>query len=766
MPGWKRKSTAPQDTTSAISRRERLKRSVYRYGLGVLITAAVMLLTPTGVFDRLERIAYDVRLRLTLSHQPHKDIVIADIDEAALQALGRWPWRRDKMAALTDTLFNHYMIGALGFDIVFAEADDSSGKRYLTELARGKLAGDTELAATLARVDQHMDLDAQFAQALRDKPTVLGYPFDTTGGASHQSTGALPPSVVDEKLAAWMTGTAPHAKSFAANLPVLQQAAAGGGHINPKIDLDGVIRSVPMVIEHQSKLYEALSVALVRQLIGAETIEPVFDNAPDPAARPELAGFNLVSPLGKWFVPTDEKGHALVPYRGPYRTFPYISIADIIQRKVPTEALAGKIVIIGATAPGLLDLRATPVANAYPGVEVHANLMAGILDKKIPLRPKYEQEFDLAQMALLGLLLTWLLPRMKPWRAWGVTLSLTALLLMGNFIVWRDHAIAMPIVPTAALIFGLLLGYMGWGYLVESASKRQFSALFGQYVPPELVEQMAEDPTRYSMEGRNADLTVLFSDVRDFTSISEKLDAKQLSHLINEYLTEMSDIIRSQFQGTLDKYIGDAIMCFWGAPVAQDDHARRAVLAALAMHKRMREMEPMLIEKYGFPLHIGVGVNSGQMTVGDMGSNIRRAYTVMGDNVNLGSRLEGLTKNYGVGVMVSESTLAATPDIGYRLLDRVRVKGKQIPIAVYQPVGLLAELSDDIKARLGQWEEVLQAYFAQDWQRAEDLLRPLIGHNLWHNEDYLYKLYLERIAHYRAEPPPADWDGVTTFTTK
>lgn len=751
---------------AVLSRRERLKKSLYRYGLGVVITATVMLLTPTGIFDRLERIAYDTRLRATLTHTPHPDIVIADIDEASLQLLGRWPWRRDKMAALVDTLFGHYLIGALGFDVVFAEPDDSSGKRYLGELAKSKLAGDADFAEMLSRAARHMDLDQQFADALADKPTVLGYPFDTTATAANKNSGALPPSVIDETLAAWMKGSVPHAGGYTGNLAVLQKAAAGGGHINPKVDIDGVIRNVPVVIEYQSKLYEALGVSLVRQLLGAEKIEPVFDNKPDPREKPELAGFNLVSPLGQYFIPTDEKGYALVPYRGTYRTFPYISIADIVKRKVPADALAGKIVIIGATAPGLLDLRATPVANVYPGVEVHANLMAGILDHKIPLRPKYEKEFDLVQMALLGLLLTWLLPKLKPFRAWGLTLSFTALLLVGNFMAWSKYAIAMPIVPTAALIFSLLLGYMGWGYLVESASKRQFSALFGQYVPPELVEQMAEDPKRYSMEGRAADLSVLFSDVRDFTSISEKLDAKTLSHLINEYLTEMSDIIRTDYQGTLDKYIGDAIMCFWGAPVEQPDHARRAVLAALAMHKRMREMEPMLIEKYGFPLHIGVGVNSGTMTVGDMGSNIRRAYTVMGDNVNLGSRLEGLTKNYGVGVMVSESTYAAVPEMGYRLLDRVRVKGKQIPIAVYEPVGLTEELSDDIKARLATWQQALDAYFAQDWDKAAALLQPLIGQSLWHNEDYLYKLYLERIEHYRKEPPPAEWDGVTTFTTK
>lgn len=746
--------------------RQGLTRYLSRYGLGVVITAVVMLLTPTGIFDRLERMAYDTRLRLTLTKQPHPDIVIADIDEAALQTLGRWPWRRDKMAALTQTLFEHYMIGALGFDIVFAEPDDSSGKRYLTELAKTRLAQDETFTDLLARAGRYMDLDQQFADVLRDKPTVLGYPFDTTEGNKSTSTGALPDSVIDPALGAWMVGTARHAKGYTGNLAVLQQAAAGGGHINPKVDLDGVIRSVPVVIEHQGKLYESLGVSLVRQLLGADTIEPVFDNAPNPAEKPELAGFNLVSPLGQWHIPTDGQGNALVPYRGPYGTFPYLSLGEIYKRTVPTDALAGKLVIIGATAPGLLDLRATPVANVYPGVEVHANLMAGILDKKIPLRPKYEQEFDLAQMALIGLLLTWLLPKMKPFRAWGLTLSFTALLLVGNIMVWSKYAIAMPIVPTATLIFSLLLGYMGWGYLVESASKRQFSSLFGQYVPPELVEQMAADPTSYSMEGRNAELTVLFSDVRDFTSISEKLDAKQLSHLINEYLTEMSDIIRSQYQGTLDKYIGDAIMCFWGAPVAQPDHARRAVLAALAMIRRMREMEPTLIETYGFPLHIGVGINSGTMTVGDMGSNVRRAYTVMGDNVNLGSRLEGLTKNYGVGIMVSESTRAAVPEIGYRLLDRVRVKGKLIPIAVYEPVGLIDALSDAIKERLAMWQTALDAYFQQDWAHAKAVLAPLVGQSLWHNEDYLYKVYLERIAHYEQDPPPADWDGVTTFTTK
>jgi adenylate cyclase len=303
---------------------------------------------------------------------------------------------------------------------------------------------------------------------------------------------------------------------------------------------------------------------------------------------------------------------------------------------------------------------------------------------------------------------------------------------------------------------------MSWGYFVETRTKGQFTELFGQYVPPELVDEMARDPQAYSMAGRNVELTVLFSDVRGFTTISEGLEPQELSHLMNEYLGAMTEVVRKN-RGTLDKYIGDAIMAFWGAPVADPEHARHAVLTAIAMQKELKLLaEPFRAR--GWPeLHIGVGVNTGMMTVGDMGSPVRKAYTVMGDAVNLGSRLESITKQYGVGIIVGPQTHDLLKDMVFRELDKVRVKGKDEPVAIYEPLGLAGEVSAEVLAQLKTWQHALRLYRAQDWEQAE-----LQFYNLSRQapECKLYQLYLARVAHWQKEPPGADWDGVTTFETK
>ena len=312
------------------------------------------------------------------------------------------------------------------------------------------------------------------------------------------------------------------------------------------------------------------------------------------------------------------------------------------------------------------------------------------------------------------------------------------------------------------MVFLLYAFNMSWGYFVESRSKRQFTELFGQYVPPELVDEMARNPESYSMDGRKAELTVLFSDVRGFTTISEGLEPDQLAALMNEYLGAMTQVIRRQ-RGTLDKYIGDAIMAFWGAPVDDPEHARHAVATAIEMQSALVELNKTLMTK-GWPeLHIGVGVNTGTMTVGDMGSPVRKAYTVMGDAVNLGSRLEGITKQYGVGIIVGETTREKLKkEVVFRELDRVRVKGKEEPVGIYEPLGFEGQLSKELANEVKMWNQALRAYRSQDWDQAEVTLLNLSRTN----PRYLYEIYGKRIAHYRKEPPGAEWDGVTTFETK
>jgi adenylate cyclase len=304
---------------------------------------------------------------------------------------------------------------------------------------------------------------------------------------------------------------------------------------------------------------------------------------------------------------------------------------------------------------------------------------------------------------------------------------------------------------------------MAYGYFVESRSKRQFTELFGQYVPPELVDKMAEDPQKYNMEPKAAELTILFSDVRGFTSISESLKPEDLREYINEYLTTMSQIIRGGHHGTLDKYIGDAIMAFWGAPVDDAQHARNGVLAGLAMQKECKALNDKFVAR-GWPtLKIGVGVNSGNVRVGDMGSQIRRAYTVMGDAVNIASRLEGRTKTYGVGILVGEATRNAIKDMVFREVDRIKVKGKDLAITIFEPLGLDSELDRNVLEELKLWHQTLRAYRAQQWDAVE---LNLLNLQRMSPECQLYHLYADRVTAFRRNPPPAGWTGVTAFDEK
>ncbi len=303
---------------------------------------------------------------------------------------------------------------------------------------------------------------------------------------------------------------------------------------------------------------------------------------------------------------------------------------------------------------------------------------------------------------------------------------------------------------------------MSWGYFVESRSKRQFTELFGQYVPPELVDKMAEDPEKYSMEGKSEELTVLFSDIVGFTSISESLTPKELSQFINDYLTAMSLVIRSN-RGTLDKYIGDAIMAFWGAPVADPEHARQAVISAMAMQAELEQLRAQMRAR-GWPeIRIGVGVNTGSMSVGDMGSKLRKAYTVMGDAVNLSSRLEGLTRVYGVGILVGPHTRQAVKDVVFREIDRVKVKGKDEPVDIFEPMGIEGQVEQKVLDEIELWHKALKAYRAQNWDEAE---MELSNAQRMSPECRLYQLYLERVGQCRIDPPGPDWDGVTAFKTK
>jgi adenylate cyclase len=390
-------------------------------------------------------------------------------------------------------------------------------------------------------------------------------------------------------------------------------------------------------------------------------------------------------------------------------------------------------------------------------------MISGMLDATIKQAPAYLVAAEVVVLLLVGVLLSALLPFLGPLKTTLVSAVVALVVAVVNVLAWSGWGTIVPLASSLVLTALLFALNMSHGYFVESRSKRQFTELFGQYVPPELVDKMAEDPEKYNMEPRNAELTILFSDVRGFTSISEALKPDELREYINDYLTEMSAIIRSQYRGTLDKYIGDAIMAFWGAPVDDPDHARNGILAGLAMQRHCKVLNEKFSSR-GWPkLKIGVGVNSGNVRVGDMGSQVRRAYTVMGDAVNVASRLEGRTKYYGVGILAGEATKESVKDVVFREVDRIKVKGKDEALTIYEPVCLQSELESGMQEELKLWQRTLRTYRAQQWDETEV---NLINLQRMSPQCRLYELYAERVASNRRNPVPAGWDGVTAFDEK
>lgn len=702
--------------------------------------------------QNLEAISYDARLRLTMPQTLDRRIVIVDIDEKSLAEEGRWPWGRDKLAAMLDQLFKRYQVAVVGFDVVFAEKDDSSGLETLEQLGRNELKEIPQFQSRLAQLRPQLDHDRLFTRALAERPVVLGYYFtnfrDRTSGMLPDP--AFPPGTFSNSSSAFVA-----AGGYGANLPEFQNAAHNAGHFNPLTDFDGVARRVPMLIEHGGAYYEALSLAVMRTLYGTPPIQAMIEQDSGGEALEWLRA-------GKLKIPVDENVSALVPYRGKQGAYPYISASDVLHGRASGEAMAGAIVLVGTTAPGLMDLRSTPVGAVYPGVEVHANLIAGMLDHDIKEKPPYTQGAEFAQMLLLGLLLAVLLPALNPVKAALLVLGALLWVTGTNLALWQYANLVMPLAPTVIMIAALFVLGMSYGFFVEARAKRQISGLFGQYVPPELVDEMSDNPGSFTMEGETREMTVMFADVRNFTSISEGLDPKTLSKFMNDYMTPMTRAIH-QHRGTIDKYIGDAIMAFWGAPLADPDHARHAVKAALEMQETLTALRPQFLAR-GWPeIRIGIGINTGMMSVGNMGSEFRMAYTAMGDAVNLGSRLEGLTKIYGVGILVSEDTKTLLPDMAFRELDRVRVKGKDIPISIYEPLGPAEKITSSKQDELQLFRKAIGHYSAQEWDMAEAYLSSL---QQAAPLDAVYTLYQQRIARFRANPPAAGWDGTFVFLRK
>lgn len=706
---------------------------------------------PISLLDRLDKLLYDQRLVLFADGQREERIAIVDIDEKSLAAEGHWPWSREKIGYLLDALFDYYRIRLLAFDVVFSEGDRSLDIEVAEKLLHRVFTGQVSREEGLASLRSALVQDERLAESLRDRPVVLGYFFSPR--QEPQSPGVIPPAVIPVGFAP-VAAHLYEARSFGGNLPVLQSAARTAGFINaPFLDDDGGLRRVPLLLRYGEGVYESLPLAVVRTLLGGSEIRlesgKGYGGAGD-GERLEWVGIDHLS------VPVDAASAVLIPFHAEGERVRYLSATDVLNGRVQREALVGKVVLLGTTAAGLSDLYPTPAGRNFPGVEVHANLIGGMLDGALKWRPAYVQGGELAQILLLGLVAMGLFPRLQAGAMTLALLSLCALVIGVNFTLWDGQGIDSHLATPLLCLVLLYLAQMFFGYFHETRRKNRLGALFGHYVPPQLVEEMSRSDEEYSLGGESRRMTVLFCDIRGFTAISETLPPARLCSLINEILTLATQAVHGN-KGTIDKYMGDAVMAFWGAPMPDGAHASHAIAAARAILDALRKLEASPSFRDTGPIRVGIGLNTGIMSVGNMGSEFRMAYTVMGDAVNLASRLEGLTKEYGVDIIVSEQTKQAAPEYCYRELDQVLVKGRREPVILFQPLGLKSEASPEQLREVEAMERALQAYRSCRWGEAESLFKGLLeasGH------DPLFGVYLRRIARFKETPPGADWAGI------
>ena len=738
-----------------------------RYIQRALVTMALALLAcvhASGLWEftpltRLDRALYDLRLRMTMPGTLDERVVIIDIDERSLASLGQWPWERARIGQLVSELTRRQQVAALGMDMVFAEPDRNSTLGLLRRLAREDLRRDSQFTRWLAGVHDNLDSDAMLARALEGQPVALGYYFTSDRGGQRAGQLPRPALTLDAPPPGALTWS-----GYGANLPQLAQAAAAAGFFNSVADPDGQVRAAPLVAVWDGGLYESLTLAVLRLGQGNQPLRVQFGQGQNAGALQGLAvGGGPRAPL-------DESGAMLVPFRGPGGwsggSFPYYSAVDVLEGKLPEGSLRGRFALLGSTAPGLMDMRATPVDEAYPGVEVHASMISALLDGRLPHRPDYARGLDILALLALGATLALALPALRVAGVLILGLSATAAVLAGNTALFLGGALVLPVAAQLTLALAALLLNLGFDHFAERRAKRQLAEQFAAYVPPELVNQMVQEHERYSMQARTQELTVMFCDLRGFTRHAETMEPLALQSLLNDVLSRLTHAIRAH-GGTIDKYMGDCVMAFWGAPIAQADHARRAVAAALAMDAALASLNAERAALGQPRIGAGIGLNTGPMAVGNMGSDVRRAYTVIGDAVNLAARLESLSRVYGVDIVASQSTVrqAAAGQDGYiwQELDRVLVKGKTQAVAIHTVRPAPGGPTPDLAAELALWRLALSLWRAGRFSEC----RPMIDSLIQRNPDFApYRLYADRLSARLGEPPNTDWDGTALFPDK
>lgn len=725
--------------------------------LGLLLTlfAAWSLITTNsivrGPIESLENLGYDLQLKTYLLAKqplPSRAIGIVDIDDKSLQVEGHWPWPRSKLAALVTQMEKEGAI-VIAFDMFFSEAEPNLLNEVITKLQKDNKLSTTVL--TSLQPDMVMfDNDKIFADSFKDKKVVLAVTF--LSRTHTQNILPQPMLTFDEEQSKAIKLF--KASGFIASIPELQTASHEGGFINIFGDSDGIYRRAPLLIQYKDGVYPSLALQAVIAYLGTQ----VELNTPKYHDTIRLEGIQV----GNTTVPLDNYGQALIPFIGKSYSFPYYSATDVLNNKIPKSELQGKIIFVGTSATGLGDLKATAIQNPFPGVEIQATLANGILTDDFSFHPDWAKGADLVLTLILGIITSIIYPYFGPRTLSAMTVLLPVALLLINNVLWEETGLVLSFLIPVMLVFFSSILNMIYGYLFESRRRERLKEMFGQYVPAKHIDEMLRAKSDYALRGEDRDMSVLFADIRNFTSISEGLTAAKLVHLLNTYFTPMTEIIFKR-HGTIDKYIGDLIMAFWGAPLRDKNHARHAIQAALEMQHKTKEFHQFLQENNLPEIKIGIGISSGVMSVGDMGSQYRRNYTVLGDNVNLASRIESLTKFYGVNIIVSENTQKDQPNFVFRKLDRVRVVGKKNAIEIFEVLCTTEELNSTLARELTDYHAALNAYFEMDWDKALTSLEALKAE---HPHKKIYSIYIERINELKTNPIPENWDGVYIHASK
>jgi len=681
-----------------------------------------------------------------------RPVVIVDIDEASLQKLGQWPWPRTRVADLVSRLTKLGAV-AIGFDIVFAEEDRLSpalaadAYRDLDEETRTRLRA-------LPSNDQVM------ADALRQSRVVLG----ETGLPEVKPQLEGQPATVG--VASLGGDPKPFLFNFPGllrNIPVLEKAAAGRGLFSIRTERDGIVRRVPMVMVAQGNIMPSLTFEMLRVVTNSSTI----------LIRTDRAGIQSIA-LPGLTIPTDRNAQLWVQF-APGDRARYVSAIDVLEGRVPTDRVSRRLVLIGTSAAGLLDLKTTPVDPSMPGVEVHAQILENILTNAMLSSPNYAIAAELAVALVIGLAIIVLAPILGPALLLLFGAAIVSLLIGASWYMFTHERLLIDFTFPLLSSLAIYLTLVFTNFVKEQAQRRQIRSAFSQYLSPTLVEQLAKSPEKLVLGGEQREMTIMFSDVRGFTTISEiyKDDPQGLTALMNSFLTPLTNAIIDR-KGTIDKYMGDAIMAFWNAPLDDPTHELNACEAALDMLDRVERLnlqneEAAKVNGSRFvPIHIGVGINTGHCVVGNMGSDLRFDYSVLGDSVNLASRLEGQCKSYGLPIIIGSRTANVTRDkFAILELDFIAVKGKNEPEVVYAIVG-----RDDMarSGRFQRWRDLnmkmLSHYRSRDWAAALSVIAEGQAADEENRFRTLYNVYAERIRSFQVNPPPDDWDGAYALETK